>query len=683
MALIWEEFALANYRSLLTVPVFVGVTAILGLGIVLRAAPSANGTRVPRDAAQITDSGNHVWTLVTNSQCPSGYKEVRRDGARPVPAYASCGSTILFFNGAIYAVGDDDWWYAWYEAGVTWIFLGATAPDGGSQPPQQPPPPGAPTISCPANRTATASSSAGVTVTYPAPTVSGGTPPTTVVTQPVSGSVFPVGNTTVTATVTDAAGRKASCSFVVTVTTSMTPVPPPVSGSDSAAYGLWTPSSYDTCTKAQHDSYNVIGPDGKRYPTWHPPLGPGGCSFGHEHGRDPRQSSLWPQIQQHFYYDANRNGVMDSQEAAVTGIPFGYANEQLDVYSEARGQHVMRHEDHVGHKVDWADNESDIATDKHGSMTDGVHVQRNSPFLDTGVRCGFLAKVHQGVSSADAFTNNLHEVMYFANCTHSNASLNQQISIVKMMAFNRPGGFTKFMPMCGIERRSSPQDFVNLGTNSMNEDYPSGPGDREIITRDCIEQRFLVPQGSFSGNLYEAWPASLAIYDANGRAIVSGINLLFDVEDANRYFYPEALKAQNGYTISPQPSFSTTNLGMTMDLCYEQIAGGRKARGGACDFATNYGQTLGIKWDDPRSAFKGLHRGMYFMPAILKNAGGPNAWYTDPYGEQGSANPFPGSIKQRVTPGTMDYSSLIGQSLDPRVTDRIHNGGSGTVHAPN
>jgi hypothetical protein len=192
-----------------------------------------------------------------------------------------------------------------------------------------------------------------------------------------------------------------------------------------------------------------------------------------------------------------------------------------------------------------------------------------------------------------------------------------------------------------------------------------------------------VPQGSFSGNLYEAWPASLAIYDGSGRAVVSGVNLLFDVEDANRYFYPEAMKALNGYTLSPQPSFATTNLGMTMDLCYEQIAGGRKARGGACDVATNFGNTQGIKWDDPRSAFKGLHRGMYFMPAVLKNAGGPNAWYTDPYGEQGSANPFPGSIKQRLTPGTMDYSSLIGAPLDPRVTDRIHDSGSGTVHAPN
>ena len=30
-----------------------------------------------------------------------------------------------------------------------------------------------------------------------------------------------------------------------------------------------------------------------------------------------------------------------------------------------------------------------------------------------------------------------------------------------MMAFNKPGGFTKFMPMCGIERRGTPEDLAS------------------------------------------------------------------------------------------------------------------------------------------------------------------------------------------------------------------------------
>ena len=41
---------------------------------------------------------------------------------------------------------------------------------------------------------------------------------------------------------------------------------------NSAAMGKWTPNAtYDTCTKEFHDTYFVIGPDGKKYPTWHAP----------------------------------------------------------------------------------------------------------------------------------------------------------------------------------------------------------------------------------------------------------------------------------------------------------------------------------------------------------------------------------------------------------------------------
>jgi hypothetical protein len=315
-------------------------------------------------------------------------------------------------------------------------------------------------------------------------------------------------------------------------------------------------------------------------------------------------------------------------------------------------------------------------------MTDGVHIQRNNPWADTGVRCRFLAKVHQGVSSPDAFVNNLHEVQYFASCTHSNSAFNQKINLVKMMGFNKPGGFTKFMPMCGIQRRDDPQDFVWLGTTAMNSMYPPGPGDREIITRDCIETGFLVPSGSWSGNLYEAWSAPLQLFDASGRAIASGINLLFDVEDANRYFYPENLKALRGYN-NPNAG---TNLGFTMDLCYDTTLAsqGRIARGGPCEWATDYGRNKNITWDDPRSAFRGLHRGMYFAPAVLDNAGGPSTWYTDPFGNQGSPTWFPGSIKQYLTSAKMNYSTLIGgQPFDPRVVDRTHDDGAGTVHAPN
>jgi uncharacterized repeat protein (TIGR01451 family) len=75
----------------------------------------------------------------------------------------------------------------------------------------------APMITCPPNQSATATSSAGAVVNYPAPTVSDNCPGVTFVTTPPSGSTFPIGQTTVTATATDASGNQATCTFTVTV----------------------------------------------------------------------------------------------------------------------------------------------------------------------------------------------------------------------------------------------------------------------------------------------------------------------------------------------------------------------------------------------------------------------------------------------------------------------------------
>ena len=66
---------------------------------------------------------------------------------------------------------------------------------------------------------------------------------------------------------------------------------------NAASFGLWSPGANDDCTKAQHDAYSVVGPDHKLYPTWHPPIDPvTGCSFGHDHGRDPRGSALYREV---------------------------------------------------------------------------------------------------------------------------------------------------------------------------------------------------------------------------------------------------------------------------------------------------------------------------------------------------------------------------------------------------
>src|SRR5512134_3722617 len=85
----------------------------------------------------------------------------------------------------------------------------------------------------------------------------------------------------------------------------------------SSAMGRWTPTDQDTCTKEFHDSFFVVGPDGRKYPTWHPPeaTDPADnklCTFGHDHGSNPTASSQWFDLQRHFAFDVNGNGLIDS-----------------------------------------------------------------------------------------------------------------------------------------------------------------------------------------------------------------------------------------------------------------------------------------------------------------------------------------------------------------------------------
>jgi hypothetical protein len=74
-----------------------------------------------------------------------------------------------------------------------------------------------------------------------------------------------------------------------------TPLPPTATAAPSAptattAPGGETPVAGQLCPAWVHDRYVAVGPDGRSYPTWHPPTDPEyGCYFGHEHGSDPRQ----------------------------------------------------------------------------------------------------------------------------------------------------------------------------------------------------------------------------------------------------------------------------------------------------------------------------------------------------------------------------------------------------------
>lgn len=270
-------------------------------------------------------------------------------------------------------------------------------------------------------------------------------------------------------------------------------------GDVSVALSRWAPGPGDTCPTDVHESFSVVGPDGKLYPTWHPPTDPAtGCSFGHEHGRDPRGSDLFDE---------------------VGPIAFGYANEQLDIYDPA----LQRHEDHVGHKIEW---ENDVQLHYSG---DAANQLLEAP------RCDVLVKLHQGSHSRDAFANNLHELVYHVRCDDGTA-----MSLTVLSPIGRAG---EFVSTCDHGSR------IVAGTPTP-PGSPDGGGQRVIPTRDCVEQHILVPEGqrsNFSSALRESWQLSHSIRTAEGRT-VAHVNPYFNVMRPSRFFDPN-LPSQVGRPI--------------------------------------------------------------------------------------------------------------------------------------
>lgn len=339
---------------------------------------------------------------------------------------------------------------------------------------------------------------------------------------------------------------------------------------EAVAYGKWSPTGGDTCSKAVHDSYSTVGPDGILYPTWHPPVDPGsGCTFGHEHGRDPRGSDLYNQ---------------------VGDIPFGLANQ----YLLESGFGANRHEDHVGHKVEW---ENDMVM----RVGDGA-----SAVLT--VTCDALVKLHQGTHSPDAFTNNMHEVVYHIRCSDGTG-----FSATLLVPIGTPGEL-----VVGCARENHIQ--VGVANPSIS---PSGGGKRAVPARDCINQHvFNGSRPRFDSALRESWEISARLKTVSNRTLVS-FNPYFQVRDPSRFFDPSVEQV----------------MGRPVDLC-DQITNSNRDR---CE-----GVAPNTAWDSPQSPFKGVRRFVDINSNNIRNADGPTVWYTDPLGLNGQTEPFPGSIRQWV-----------------------------------
>jgi hypothetical protein len=376
------------------------------------------------------------------------------------------------------------------------------------------------------------------------------------------------------------------------------------------AWDRWQPSQADTCSPDVHNAYSVVGPDGKLYPTWHPPVDPAsGCTFGHEHGRDPRGSDLFE---------------------FIGPLAFGYANEQLDIYDPG----TARHEDHVGHKVEWENN-----VKMHVDGGAGAALE---------ITCDVFVKLHQGTHSKDAFTNNLHELYYALRCSDRT-----EARIIVLTPIGTPGEF----------KTSCDRRLVAAGVASP-PNSPNGNGVRIIPDRACVEQFMLVPPGersNFHSALHESWQTHTTIRRADNRQLAS-FDAYFQVFFPSRFY--DASK----------PDF----VGRPIDVCVEVTPTGRRASGTECTQSTGGGAFGELGFDDPRSLFNGVKRMVDINGNRITNSDGPETWYTDPFGRNGRTEPFPGSIRQFIA--RVDNSGRVAKG--PQIGRHRDYGGPG-IHAPN
>jgi len=349
----------------------------------------------------------------------------------------------------------------------------------------------------------------------------------------------------------------------------------------SRAFSAWEPGPLDTCSRQIHDNYAVVGADGKLYPTWHPPVDEAtGCSFGHEHGRDPRGSDLFDN---------------------VGYIPFGYANEAADFFAP-----------HPGFKIEW---ENDVPM-KVGPGDVGAAL--------FSVSCDVMVELHQGTAGSGRFVQPQHEMGYHVRCSDGS-----ELHLQFLTTVGHPGEFV---------RSCESGAHIVVDPERAGRD---GGGKRLVPDRECVERHILRPPGqrsSFGSGIRESWQFSESIRAKGGRSLV-GLGPYFNVFNPSRYYDPS----------------SPNLLGNTVDLCSEITSEGFRAEGGLCEAVAGGA-----------------------VPAWIRNDEGPEVWYTDAWGENGSAEPFPGSIKQWIAKVNNEVASISGGRMG-----RDRNYGGGGVHAPN
>ncbi len=275
----------------------------------------------------------------------------------------------------------------------------------------------------------------------------------------------------------------------------------------SRAYGLWSPALEGECPKSLHDQYWVYGPDGKVYPTWHPPTDTDPatgktCTYGHEHGDDPRGSKL---------------------ETTVS-VPFGYVNELLS----PNDPNWQRNEDHVGHKI-FVGNDLPMTKDNK-----------------VAAHCNTVVKLHQGTHSHDAFTNNLHEMFFDTKCDDGT-----ELHWKNLQAFGK-GGHMLNGCSTKVFTLFPENDETPSGTAMPDIKTQNNKGSRVVPDRTCADS---INNSDFQlWMMSETWVTNLerSAKRVDGKTMRIALNPYFEVGNPARFFDPTA----------------PNRLGRLIDLCY-------------------------------------------------------------------------------------------------------------------
>jgi hypothetical protein len=251
----------------------------------------------------------------------------------------------------------------------------------------------------------------------------------------------------------------------------------------------WEPTENDTCSTELHDSYQVRGQDGELYDSWHPasvtdPETGETCTFGHEHGDDPRTSDIW-------------DWTVEKLGDEATGVPFGFASARTHMMEGA----PHRHEDHVGHKVLVQNDVKLVREDRGGYATDAS----GEP-----ITCDYLVYAHQGSHSGDALKNNQHELLYSTRCTDGT-----EMVLSFVTGFGNANEYT-----ASCDGRT-----VTTGGSDLEDGQA---GSREIPDVTCVQEH----APDFWAT-YELWKADQTITSPDGGDLVR-VDPWFGVRNPSR-----------------------------------------------------------------------------------------------------------------------------------------------------